>query len=76
MATYSIKAIGQNLTYSWLFFENDKLTKEQAMKKLRKFKRINKNYQKQFNTYPTITNNRGHKINITKYELIENIGAF
>ena len=75
MATYSIKAIGQNLTYSWIFFENDKLTKEQAEIKLKEFQTKKENFEKG-GILPTITNNRGHKITITKLELIENKGGF
>ena len=75
MTTYSIKAIGQNLSYTWIFFENDKLTKEQAEIKLKEYQTKKENFEKK-GILPTITNDRGHKITITKLELIENIGAF
>ena len=75
MATYSIKAIGQNLSYTWLFFENDKLTKKQAEIKLKEYQTKKENFEKK-GILPTITNDRGHKITITKLELIENKGAF
>jgi len=72
MTTYSIKAIGQNLTYSWLFYENDKLTKDQAQIKLNKMQQSYEYFKKITGILPTITNDRNHKITITKLEIIKN----
>lgn len=71
MTTYSIKVDTQNLSKSFIYFENENLSYSQAMDRL-------KNYQNKFNEFikkgiiPTLTDDRQRQLKIVKMSIIPN----
>ena len=71
MTTYSLKVDTLNLSKSFVYFENEKLTYSQAIDKL-------KDYQNRFNGFvkkgiiPTLTDDRQRQLKIVKMSIIPN----
>ena len=71
MTTYAIKVDTLNLSKSFIYFENEKLTYSQAIDKL-------KDYQNRFNGFvkkgiiPTLTDDRQRQLKIVKMSIIPN----
>lgn len=71
MTTYSLKIDTLNLSKSFIYFENEKLTYSQAIDKL-------KDYQNRFNGFvkkgiiPTLSDDRQRQLKIVKMSIIPN----
>ena len=71
MTTYSLKVDTLNLSKSFVYFENKKLTYSQAIDKL-------KDYQNRFNGFvkkgiiPTLSDDRQRQLKIVKMSIIPN----
>ena len=71
MTTYAIKVDTLNLSKSFIYFENEKLTYSQAIDKL-------KDYQNRFNGFvkkgiiPTLSDDRQRQLKIVKMSIIPN----
>jgi len=71
MTTYSIKIDTLNLSKSFIYFENEKLSYSQATDSL-------KDYQNRFNEFvkkgivPTLTDDRQRQLKIVKMSIIPN----
>ena len=71
MTTYSLKIDTLNLSKSFIYFEDEKLTYSQAIDKL-------KDYQNRFNGFvkkgivPTLTDDRQRQLKIVKMSIIPN----
>lgn len=71
MTTYAIKVDTQNLSKSFIYFENENLSYSQATEKL-------KDFQSRFNEFvksgivPTLTDDRQRQLKIIKMSLIPN----
>jgi hypothetical protein len=71
MTTYSLKVDTLNLSKSFVYFENEKLTYSQAIDKL-------KDYQNRFNGFvkkgiiPTLSDDRQRQLKIVKMSIIPN----
>jgi len=71
MTTYSIKVDTLNLSKSFIYFEDEKLSYSQAIDKL-------KDYQNRFNEFvkkgiiPTLTDNRQRQLKIVKMSIVPN----
>ena len=71
MTTYSLKVDTLNLSKSFVYFENEKLTYSQAKDKL-------KDHQNKFNEFvkkgivPTLTDDRQRQLKIVKMSIIPN----
>jgi len=71
MTTYSIKVDTLNLSKSFIYFEDEKLSYSQAIDKL-------KDYQNRFNEFvkkgiiPTLTDDRQRQLKIVKMSIVPN----
>jgi hypothetical protein len=71
MTTYSLKIDTLNLSKSFIYFEDEKLTYSQAIDRL-------KDYQNRFNGFvkkgivPTLTDDRQRQLKIVKMSIIPN----
>jgi len=69
MTTYAIKVDTQNLSKSFVYFENENLTYSQAIDRL-------KDYQNKFDEFikkgitPTVTDDRQRQLKITKMSIV------
>ena len=72
MTTYAIKVDTQNLSKSFIYFENENLTYSQAQDRL-------KDYQNRFNDFikkgivPTLTDDRQRQLKITKMSIVPKV---
>ena len=71
MNTYSIKVDTQNLSKSFIYYENDKLSYEAAKKKLDNVLLKNSQYIKQ-GIEPVVYDNRNRAIKVRKMYLVKN----
>jgi hypothetical protein len=71
MNTYSIKVDTQNLSKSFIYYENDKLSYEAAKQKLDNALLKNSEYIKQ-GIEPVVYDNRNRAIKVRKMYLVKN----